>query len=58
MKHASFRREAGFLPEEAGFLLKERIGIPLPDLLDIDWGQEGDDSLRGLALLRGLYNAR
>jgi hypothetical protein len=32
----------------------ERIDIPLPDLSVIDWGQEGDEHLRGLALLRAL----
>jgi hypothetical protein len=35
---------------------RERIDIPVPDLSNIDWGKTGDDSLRGLALLRSLYN--
>jgi hypothetical protein len=29
-----------------------RIEIPLPSLEDIDWGQEGDERLRGIAKLR------
>jgi hypothetical protein len=36
---------------------QERIGIPLPPLADIIWGEVGPDELRALALLRNLMSA-
>lgn len=34
------------------------IGIPLPDLTNIDWGQLPDDELRGRLLLRVILNGK
>jgi hypothetical protein len=33
---------------------RERIDIPVPDLSNIDWGQEGDEYLLGIAKLKAL----
>jgi hypothetical protein len=37
---------------------EHQSNIPLPDLQNVDWGQPGDDQLRGLALLRALRDGR
>jgi hypothetical protein len=55
VKHqfAPFAPFATFTPNQ------ERIpNIPLPDLQNVDWGQPGDDQLRGLALLRALRDGQ
>jgi hypothetical protein len=54
-QHLSALVETKFVPlRNEAIRSEERIDIPLPDLRDIDWGQEGDEHLRGIALLRAL----
>ena len=45
-------------PPERTVTNQEQIGIPLPDLGDIVWGEIGPEELRAIALLRELYNGR
>jgi len=40
--------------EHPQIIQEQKEEMPLPDLTSIDWGEEGPERLRGIALLRAL----